>query len=74
MSFIYQRYSLNDYTGARLAHERNLPFVLEYNGSGIKASHGLGRALKHEALLRKDREGEPESCGFGGDGQPSFEG
>ncbi len=53
LSFIYQRYSLNDYTGARLAHERNLPFVLEYNGSGIKASHGLGRALKHEALSKR---------------------
>ncbi|MGB7340250.1 MAG: glycosyltransferase family 4 protein [Phototrophicaceae bacterium] len=35
ISFIYQRYSLNNFTGVELAHKYKLPFVLEYNGSEV---------------------------------------
>jgi len=35
LSFIYQRYSLNNYVGAQLAIQKKLPFILEYNGSEV---------------------------------------
>ncbi len=53
LSFIYQRYSLNDYSGLRLAREKKLPFVLEYNGSEIWVSRHWGKPLKYEALSKK---------------------
>ena len=49
-SFVYQRYSLNNFAGARLALERQVPFVLEYNGSEIWMSRHWGTPLEHEAL------------------------
>jgi len=33
--FVYQRYSLYDYIGARVSEKYNIPFVLEWNGSEI---------------------------------------
>jgi glycosyltransferase involved in cell wall biosynthesis len=33
IGFIYQRYSLNNFAGVRLARELNVPLVIEYNGS-----------------------------------------
>ncbi len=33
--FVYQRYSLYDYIGARISEKYNVPFVLEWNGSEI---------------------------------------
>jgi glycosyltransferase involved in cell wall biosynthesis len=56
LSFIYQRYSLNDYSGVRLARDKNLPFVLEYNGSEIKSGLRLGKFLKYEALSKRIEE------------------
>jgi glycosyltransferase involved in cell wall biosynthesis len=50
LSFVYQRYSLNNFTGARLAADRHVPFVLEYNGSEIWMSRHWGTPLEHEAL------------------------
>lgn len=50
VSFIYQRYSLNSYAGARLAVEHRVPFVMEYNGSEIWMSRHWGTPLEHEAL------------------------
>lgn len=50
VSFVYQRYSLNNFAGARLALERRVPFVLEYNGSEIWMSRNWGTPLEHEAL------------------------
>ncbi len=53
VSFIYQRYSLNSYAGARLAVEHRVPFVMEYNGSEIWMSRHWGSPLEHEALSER---------------------
>ena len=50
VSFVYQRYSLNNYAGLRLAHRLGVPFILEYNGSEIWMSRHWGRPLKYENL------------------------
>ena len=52
-SFIYQRYGLNNYTGAYLAKKLNIPFVLEYNGSEIWMSHNWGGKLHYESTAQK---------------------
>ena len=52
-AFVYQRYSLNNYAGIRIARRHGVPFVLEYNGSEIWMGRHWGRALKHEALSRR---------------------
>jgi glycosyltransferase involved in cell wall biosynthesis len=49
-AFIYQRYSLNNYSGVKLARRRGVPFVLEYNGSEIWINRNWGKPLKYEAL------------------------
>jgi glycosyltransferase involved in cell wall biosynthesis len=53
IAFVYQRYSLNNFSGARVAVERQVPFVLEYNGSEIWMSRHWGSPLEHEALSEK---------------------
>ncbi len=53
VSFVYQRYSLNSYAGARLAVERRVPFVMEYNGSEIWMSRHWGSPLVHEAMSER---------------------
>ena len=53
ISFVYQRYSLNNYAGLRLAHRLGVPFVLEYNGSEIWMSRHWGRPLQYEALASR---------------------
>src|SRR6266508_1158373 len=50
IAFVYQRYSLNNYAGIRIARARRVPFVLEYNGSEIWMSRHWGRPIKYEAL------------------------
>jgi len=50
--FVYQRLSLGNYTGAQLAREWGLPFVLEYNGSEVWVARHWGRPLANEALAR----------------------
>ena len=50
VSFIYQRYSLNNFTGASLAGICMLPFVLEYNGSEVWMSNNWGRPLTHKSI------------------------
>ncbi|MBF7081429.1 glycosyltransferase [Desulfallas sp. Bu1-1] len=50
ISFIYQRYSVNNYAGVKLAQFYNVPFVLEYNGSEIWINRHWGKPLKHESL------------------------
>lgn len=50
LSFVYQRYSLNNFSGAKAAVERGIPFVLEYNGSEIWMSRNWGTPLEHERL------------------------
>ena len=49
-SFVYQRYSVNNFAGARLAIDHRVPFVLEYNGSEIWMSRHWGTPLEYEAL------------------------
>lgn len=53
LSFIYQRYSLYNYTGLNLARQYNIPFVLEYNGSEIWVARHWGRPLKYETLAQR---------------------
>ena len=60
MSFVYQRYSLNNYAGLRLAQHLGVPFVLEYNGSEIWMSRHWGRPLKYEASGVADRAAQPQ--------------
>jgi glycosyltransferase involved in cell wall biosynthesis len=50
LSFVYQRHSLNNFSGVKLAFARRVPFVLEYNGSEIWMSRHWGFPLEHEAL------------------------
>ncbi|MGH3072961.1 MAG: glycosyltransferase family 4 protein [Gaiellaceae bacterium] len=50
--FVYQRLSLGNYTGARIAHASGLPLVLEYNGSEVWVARHWGRPLADEALAR----------------------
>jgi len=53
VSFVYQRYSLNNFAGLRLARTLDVPFVLEYNGSEIWMGRHWGRPLKYEALATR---------------------
>jgi glycosyltransferase involved in cell wall biosynthesis len=51
LSFIYQRYSMNNYSGVKLARHYKVPFILEYNGSEIWINkHWGGKSLKYESL------------------------
>jgi glycosyltransferase involved in cell wall biosynthesis len=50
VSFIYQRYSINNYCGVKLAWLYNVPFILEYNGPEIWIHRHWGRSLKYEKL------------------------
>jgi glycosyltransferase involved in cell wall biosynthesis len=52
-SMVYQRYSLHDFAGLRLAHHLHVPFVLEYNGSEVWMARNWGRPLKYEALAER---------------------
>lgn len=49
-SFIYQRYSLNNYAGAKLALALNVPLVTEYNGSEVWISQHWGTPVARLAL------------------------
>jgi glycosyltransferase involved in cell wall biosynthesis len=49
-NLIYQRYSLNNYSGVALAREFNLPLILEYNGSEVWVGRNWGKRLNHEKL------------------------
>ena len=53
VSFIYQRYSINNYCGLKLARLYNVPFILEYNGSEIWIHRHWGRSLKYEKLSER---------------------
>jgi len=52
-AFVYQRYSLNNYAGVRLARRYGVPFVLEYNGSEIWINRHWGRPLAYEGLAAR---------------------
>jgi glycosyltransferase involved in cell wall biosynthesis len=50
LAFIYQRYSVDNYAGVKLARAFGVPLVLEYNGSEIWITRNWGRPLKYEDL------------------------
>ncbi|WP_374980986.1 glycosyltransferase [Pseudomonas solani] len=52
-SFIYQRYSLNNYAGARLALALEVPLVTEYNGSEVWISRNWGTPVARPALSER---------------------
>lgn len=49
-SFIYQRYGLNNYSGAFLSTVYNLPLILEYNGSEPWIARNWKTPLKYEPI------------------------
>lgn len=49
-AFVYQRYSINNFTGLKLARSYGVPFVLEFNGSEVWVNRNWGRRLTYEAL------------------------
>ncbi|MDW7709334.1 MAG: glycosyltransferase family 4 protein [Deferrisomatales bacterium] len=53
ISFVYHRYSRNNYIGLKFAKVRAVPFVLEYNGSEVWIARNWGRRLKYEALTER---------------------
>lgn len=53
-SFIYQRYSLGNYTGVVLKKKYVVPYVCEYNGSFLwMGQHWGKRRVLHEKLIRR---------------------
>jgi glycosyltransferase involved in cell wall biosynthesis len=53
VSFVYQRYSLNNFAGLRLSRDLRVPFVLEYNGSEIWMGRHWGRPLRYESIASR---------------------
>jgi glycosyltransferase involved in cell wall biosynthesis len=53
IGFIYQRYSLGNYTGVALSRLWGLPLVLEFNGSEVWLARNWGQPLIFEGLADK---------------------
>ena len=53
LSFVYQRYALYNFSGLQLALTRNIPFIMEYNGSEIWVSRVWGKTLKYEIIAEQ---------------------
>lgn len=53
LSFVYQRYCLDNFTGLETARSHGVPFVLEYNGSEVWIARNWGRPLKYEELAER---------------------
>jgi glycosyltransferase involved in cell wall biosynthesis len=51
--FIYQRFALNDMSGALLRERLRVPLVLEFNGSEVWAQRHWGERLRFEALAER---------------------
>jgi len=55
-SFIYQRMSVHNYTGALLRRTFGIPLILEYNGSEVWAAANWGKKLRlHNMAARAER-------------------
>lgn len=52
-SFIYQRYSLNNYAAVLLARDISVPLVTEYNGSEVWISQNWGKSPAHLNISEK---------------------
>lgn len=55
LALVYQRYSLNDFTGLRLARTHGVPLVLEYNGSELWLRENWGEAISPRLRARAER-------------------
>lgn len=53
ISFIYQRYSVNHFSGIKLAKFFKVPLVTEYNGSEIWVNRWWGTKSKYEDLIEQ---------------------
>ena len=53
ISFLYQRYSLHNYSGVQLARHFNAPLVLEYNGSEIWIRQNWSKGLRYKKLAEQ---------------------
>jgi glycosyltransferase involved in cell wall biosynthesis len=53
LSFVYQRYSLNNYSGLKLARYHGVPLVVEYNGSEIWLHRYWSSPLKYEKIAER---------------------
>jgi glycosyltransferase involved in cell wall biosynthesis len=53
VAFVYQRYGVNNFSGAELSLAWGVPFVLEYNGSETWINRNWGRPLKYNALSER---------------------
>lgn len=49
-AYIYQRYSVNNWTGVQISREQGIPFILEYNGSEVWIGKNWGQSLLYENL------------------------
>lgn len=52
-SFVYQRYSRNNFAGVLSSRRLNVPFVLEYNGSEVWINRHWGHRLPYEKLTER---------------------
>ncbi len=52
-AFVYQRYSLNNFSGIRVARRHGVPLIIEYNGSEVWMGRHWGRSLKYERLSER---------------------
>lgn len=52
-AFVYQRNSLGDVSGLRLARTRRRPFVIEYNGPEVWVATQWGEGLAHAAEFER---------------------
>lgn len=50
VSYIYQRCSLDNFVGARLAARFHAPFILEYNSSSVWTARNWGNKLAYENI------------------------
>ncbi|MBI4744685.1 MAG: glycosyltransferase [Actinobacteria bacterium] len=48
--FVYQRYSHNNFSGAYISSEHNLPFILEYNGSEVWMAKNWSRPFRFGSI------------------------
>jgi glycosyltransferase involved in cell wall biosynthesis len=53
ISFVYQRYSLDNYSGLKLARYYGVPLVVEYNGSEIWLHRHWSDPLKYENIAKR---------------------
>jgi len=56
ISFIYQRYSVDNFVGVMLADRFRVPFILEFNSSAVWTARNWGNGLKYANIAGKIEE------------------